>query len=141
MKLWERFFHASLFEISIILFSVIAISKVTDHSNQQLTIMLIGISLVAMLWNMVFNWIFDFFATGAREKRSIPLRIFHTFAFELGLLAFSLPWIAYILQISWLNAFYMDMAMTFFILLYTFVFNWLYDHLRAMLLRSHQKKT
>ena len=47
--------------------------------------------------------------------------------FEGGLLIVLLPFIAWYLGIGLLEAFYLDVSFTLFYLVYTFVFNWLYD--------------
>ncbi|XXQ69466.1 chlorhexidine efflux transporter [Neisseriaceae bacterium B1] len=41
-----------------------------------------------------------------------------------------LPVVAYILQLSWWQAFLADMGMTLAVMVYAFFFNWLYDHIR-----------
>ncbi|MGQ0286697.1 PACE efflux transporter [Pasteurellaceae bacterium 22721_9_1] len=132
----ERFFHAVLFEILAIFISIIAIKLFSHHPTTETTIVVVLISVIAVIWNMIFNWIFDLFFTGAREKRSFKLRLFHTFAFEGGLLLFTLPVVAYVLQINYLAAFIMDIGLTLLILVYTFIFNWLYDNIRANLIKK-----
>ena len=44
-----------------------------------------------------------------------------------GLLVALLPFIAWYLEIGLLEAFFLDVSFTLFYLVYTFVFNWLYD--------------
>ncbi|MDO4627438.1 MAG: PACE efflux transporter [Pasteurellaceae bacterium] len=138
MTFKERILHTVLFELFAVLSTVLFFAQTTSHSSEKLSFTIIGISVVAMLWNMLFNWIFDQFFHGAREKRSLKLRIIHTLIFEIGLLVFSLPWIAYQLNIGWLEALIMDLATTIFIVFYTLIFNWCYDQLRAIIInRRH----
>lgn len=136
MSKLERMFHALLFEFFAILISIIAVKFSSTHSTINTTVVIILISLIAVLWNMVFNGIFDQFFTAPRENRSIPLRICHTLLFEGGLLLLTLPMIVYVLNISWLEAFIMDIGLTLLILVYTFFFNFAYDHLRATLMKN-----
>ncbi|TDQ59506.1 putative membrane protein [Mesocricetibacter intestinalis] len=126
----ERIFHAALFELILIVLSVIGLAWLTEHDSRDLLHMTVIISLIAMLWNFIFNWIFDRFFTGARENRRLTLRLFHAVAFEGGLLIFTIPFIAYMLQVDWLTAFVMDIGLTLAVLVYTVIFNWIYDHLR-----------
>lgn len=84
---------------------------------------------IATLWNYVFNLIFDHALlriTGALRK-SLALRVFHAVLFEIGLLAVLLPFIAWYLGISLVQAFVMDLSFALFYLVYAFAFNWAYD--------------
>lgn len=130
----ERIFHALLFECLAIILTLLLTWLLTDHSLSALFSTIVLISFIAMCWNVVFNKLFDRFFTGRRVERSWRVRCFHTLCFELGLLVFTLPLVAAILAISWWDAFVMDMGMTLFIMTYTLVFNWCYDHLRERFL-------
>lgn len=133
----ERLFHAVLFEILAILISVLAVKLVSHYPTTETTFIILLISLIAVIWNMLFNWIFDLFFTAPRETRKMPLRLFHTILFEGGLLIFTLPMIVYVLNIGWLSAFLMDIGLTILILIYTFFFNLGYDHIRAIIIKNN----
>lgn len=130
MTAWERVFHAVLFEFFAIIFTVILTSWLTDHSTTALTSVIVLISVIAMVWNFIFNWLFDKIVTGERVKRGLGIRILHSVLFEGGLLIFTLPLVMYMLNITLWHAFVMDIGMTLFVLVYSVVFNWVYDHLR-----------
>lgn len=130
MSLKERIFHAILFEILAIILTVVGLSYFTTHQTGLLTGVVIAISVIAMLWNMLFNWIFDQYFTAPRETRNFKIRMLHTLLFEGGLLCMTLPLVAYVLNINLWQAFLLDLAMTLFIIVYTLIFNWCYDHLR-----------
>lgn len=130
MTAWERVFHAVLFEFFAIIFTVILTSWLTDHSTAALTSVIVLISVIAMVWNFIFNWLFDKIVTGERVKRGLGIRILHSVLFEGGLLIFTLPLVMYMLNITLWHAFVMDIGMTLFVLVYSVVFNWVYDHLR-----------
>lgn len=135
MSLKERVLHALLFELLAILISILTVTLTTPHQTEAVTVVIILISSIAVVWNFIFNWIFDRFFTAAREQRSWRLRTFHTLAFEGGLLLFTLPVVAYILQIDWWRAFMLDIGLTLLIVVYTFCFNWAYDHLRLFFIK------
>lgn len=135
MSKLERFFHALLFEIGAVLCTVLLVGSLTSHSTGLLTTTIILISLIAMVWNMVFNLIFDRFFTGERLERSLGVRLLHTVSFELGLLLFTLPLVAYMLNIGWWEAFLTDIGMTLFVMVYSLIFNWIYDYVRWWLLQ------
>lgn len=126
----ERIFHAILFEALAVILTLGLTWIFTLHSVSSLFNTIILISLIAMAWNFVFNKIFDSVFLVNRIERSWALRVFHTFCFELGLLVFTIPLVAYILEVSWWEAFVIDIGMTLFVMLYTLIFNWCYDHLR-----------
>lgn len=130
MTAWERVFHAVLFEFFAIIFTVILTSWLTDHSAAALTSVIVLISVIAMVWNFIFNWLFDKIVTGERVKRGLGIRILHSLLFEGGLLIFTLPLVMYMLNITLWHAFVMDIGMTLFVLVYSVIFNWIYDHLR-----------
>lgn len=136
MSVYERIFHAILFEVLAVILTVIGFSLFTSHNTGALTGVVILISLIAMVWNFIFNWVFDKFFTASRETRNFKIRLIHTLLFEGGLLCMTLPLVAYILKISLWQAFILDVAMTLFIIIYTLIFNWIYDHVRLRFIKT-----
>lgn len=135
MTLKERVLHAVLFEIGALLVSSAAMVA-ADLSSFD-TALLVGMLFagIAMAWNFIFNFVYDRFHTGAREKRGFAQRAVHALLFEGGLLLVTVPMIAYLLKLSLWAAFVADIGLTLLILLYTVVFNWAYDHLRLKFVR------
>lgn len=133
MSTIERIFQAILFEIGAVLSTVMLMSFATEHSTNSLTITIVLISLIALVWNFIFNLFFDKIFKGERVHRNWQVRALHTLCFELGLLIFTLPLVAFMLNVSWWKAFIMDISMTLFVMCYTFVFHWCYDHIRHYL--------
>lgn len=135
MTIKERIFHAVLFELLAILLTVIGLVLFTNHAVEALSGVVILISCIAMVWNFIFNWIFDYFFPEGRETRGWGIRLLHVILFEGGLLCMTLPLVAYILKISLWQAFIIDLAMTLFIVVYTLIFNYIYDHARVKILK------
>lgn len=135
MQVKERIFHAVLFEIGAMLVGALAI---LIGSGDAHTAMGLGFALavVAMLCNFAFNWLFDKIFTGKREERSALFRIFHTTAFEATLLIATIPMIAYALDLTLWQAFLADVALTLIIMVYAFLFNWIYDHVRLKFVKE-----
>ncbi|GIU24099.1 PACE efflux transporter [Shewanella schlegeliana] len=127
----ERLFHAITFEVLAVSLSVIGLAIFTDHNVSNLSGTMIVIATIAMIWNVIFNWVFDKFVPGQKENRSLKIRIVQVLLFEAGLLFATVPVMAYILNISILEAFAMDIGVTIFITIYAFFFNLAYDHIRA----------
>lgn len=86
---------------------------------------------IATAWNYVYNLVFDHAllrATG-RVRKTLWVRVAHAVLFEIGLLLVLLPFIAWYLGISVVEAFLMDVSFAGFYLVYAFVFNLAYDTL------------
>jgi uncharacterized membrane protein len=132
----ERVFQAVLFEVLAVTLSIIGLAVFTQHEIAALSGTMIIIATIAMCWNFIFNWCFDKVATGAKEQRSVLFRIFHVLLFQGGLLIFTIPVMAYILKVNLWQALIMDLGVTFFITVYAFAFNLVYDHTRAYILRQ-----
>ena len=135
MSFLERFFHATLFEATVVLLSVFALYFFTEESVSVLFGSMMLVSLTAMLWNMIFNYFLDKIFTGPWEKRGVIFRALHAISFEVGLLVFTVPIIAYFLKVDWVTAFMMDFSLTVMITIYTFIFNWVYDHARLLFIK------
>ena len=85
-------------------------------------------SVVAVLWNLTFNALFERWEAGqAVRGRSVRRRIAHAIGFEGGLVAFLVPMFAWWLDVSLWEALVMDLGLVVFFLIYTFVFNWAFD--------------
>ncbi|MGF1680310.1 PACE efflux transporter [Photobacterium minamisatsumaniensis] len=135
----ERLFHAVLFEVLAVSFAIIGLMFFTEHPVTSLSGTMIAVATVAMIWNMIFNAIFDLFFTGNREDRSLKARGAQLIGFESGLLLLTVPLMAWLLSVSLWEAFVLDIGVTVFITVYAFVFNYCYDHLRASLLRKRKQ--
>ena len=136
MSFLERIFHSILFEIGAMAISAVAVLLAGNFSLASAAGTGIAISLIAVLLNFVFNYIFDLFFTGKREERSLVLRLFHTVCFESCLLLFTLPVVAYLLDLSLWHAFLADIGLSLLVMFYALVFNWLYDITRIKFLKE-----
>ncbi|WP_077551139.1 PACE efflux transporter [Rodentibacter genomosp. 2] len=130
MTLKERLLHSVLFEIGAMAVSTIAVFLVSPDKGSAALGVGILMSLVAMVWNLVFNSIFDKIFTAPRETRGLSTRIFHTVMFEGGLLIATIPMIAYFLQLTLWQALMADIGLTILIMVYALIFNWIYDNVR-----------
>ena len=136
MSTLERVFHSVLFEVLAVTLSIIGLAIFTEHDVNALSGTMIVVATLAMIWNYCFNRIFDRYFTGEKSKRTLKLRVFHVVLFEAGLLIATIPVMAYLLNIGLWQAFLMDIGVTIFITIYAFVFNLIYDHVRALWVRK-----
>ena len=136
----ERFFHALGFEVLAIAICAPLGAWLLGYSLAHMGLLTLMISLIAMAWNMVFNMAFD----GAQRRmgftRNFSARIVHSVLFEVGLILAVVPLAAWWLDIGLWEAFVLDIGIVLFFLPYTFVFNWTYDHVRALLVARQLRK-
>lgn len=96
------------------------------------------VSLIAMVWNMLFNALFDQAQRRIGFQRNLTARAVHAVLFEIGLILAVVPLAAWWLATSLWRAFVLDTGIVLFFLPYTFAFNWVYDSLRVRLLARRQ---
>jgi len=122
--------HAVLFEILAVLSTTIIFMAATDHGVGRSGSLALVTSLVALLWNMLYNTAFERWeARQTRRGRSLLRRATHTLGFEAGLVLLLLPPIAWWLEISVGLALSLEAGMVVYFLIYGFVYNWCFDHL------------
>jgi uncharacterized membrane protein len=125
----DRLRHALSFEI-IALFIVTPLGAwLFAQPLGEIGIVALVSATIATGWNYFYNLLFDhaLLRFAGHVTKSIAMRVFHAVLFEAGLLIVLLPFIAWYLGISLIQAFLMDIAFAAFYLVYAFVFNWAYD--------------
>lgn len=136
MSLKERLCHSLLFEMGAVAIAsiiVLAFSSVKPSTAIGTGVVM---ALMAMAWNFIFNAGFDKVFTEPRQNRSFGLRLFHTISFELGLLIFTIPVIAYLLNLTLWQALLADVGLTIVITVYALIFNWIYDNIRLKFIKQ-----
>ncbi len=117
-------------EILAIGCSSLGLSFLSDQSVAHASVMAITGSVVAVLWNWLFNYWFEIWEhRQISPNRTILRRVMHALGFELPMLAVFVVLFAWWFEISYTKAFLMDIAMTIFFLVGTFVFTWVFDTL------------
>ncbi|WP_434635043.1 multidrug/biocide efflux PACE transporter [Chromobacterium sp. CV08] len=132
-KLAERVLHAVLYEVCAMALLVPLAALVMDKDIVHMGALALMMSTAAMLWNMVFNALFERLERRFGWRRTASVRCLHALGFEGGLVVLLVPLAAWWLDSSYWQAFLLDLGFFAFFLPYTYVFNWLYDHLRARL--------
>lgn len=88
----------------------------------------IATSVIAILWNLVWNTFFEYLETKFKWKgRSVPVRVAHAIGFEGGLALICIPLLAWWLNLSLVEAFFTEIGLLVFFLIYTYVFNYSFD--------------
>ncbi len=125
----DRIRHTLGFEIiGLMIFAPLA-SWVFGYELELMGAMAVVGSIIATVWNYVYNLLFDHGMLKLRGDvhKTVPIRVLHAFLFEGGLLLLFMPMIAWYLGITLWQAFMMDIAMATFYLIYAFVYNLAYD--------------
>ncbi|OPB23032.1 multidrug/biocide efflux PACE transporter [Pseudomonas sp. FJ2-5-13] len=129
-SLTERVFQALGFEGLALLICTPLLVWITGRPALEMGAVTLGISLLALSWNVVFNSLFDRLKTRLQLANGGWTRVLHALLFEGGLILLAVPLIAALMKISLLEAFILDIGVLLFFLPYTYVYHWGYDVLR-----------
>ena len=127
----DRIRHAISFEIIALVLITPLAASIYGLPMADTGVVGVGSAIIAAVWTYVYNLGFDLALkriTG-RTAKGLVLRVFHTLAFEAGLLAILMPPIAWYLGIGLWEAFLLDAGITVFYVVYAYVFNLGYDKL------------
>ena len=124
----RKIVYVSLYEGIAILVASVGLAAMSGAGAGKSTALAVAASAVAIVWNLVFNTLFEAWESRqAVRGRSVWRRIAHAIGFEGGLVFFLVPTFAWWLGVSLWTAFVMDLGLVVFFLVYTFVFNWAFD--------------
>ena len=126
----ERVFQALGFEGLALLICTPLLVWITGRPALEMGAVTLGISLLALSWNVVFNSLFDRLKARLQLANGGWTRVLHALLFEGGLILLAVPLIAALMKISLLEAFILDIGVLLFFLPYTYVYHWSYDVLR-----------
>jgi uncharacterized membrane protein len=125
---WRRVVYISLYEVLAIALAGLGLMLMSGESLVASGALATATSAVAVVWNLVFNSLFERWEARQPVKgRSVKRRVAHAVVFEAGLVLMLVPLIAWWLGIGLWQALVMDLALVVFFLVYTFVFNWAFD--------------
>lgn len=127
MSTVERIFQAIFFEVIALLVIVPITVWMAGYKTGDMLMVSVGLSLMAVFWGYVYNLLFDQLAGYKRIARGLWLRCLHAVGFEFGMLFITFPVLVWYLNITWLEAASLEVGLLIFILIYTFIFNKLYD--------------
>lgn len=131
MTIKERILHSVLFEIFALTIMMIGASLFTNHNPAAIGGIGLALSLIAMGWNYVYNLGFDKVFGADRLSRKFGTRIAHGIGFEAGLLVVTIPVLMWALQLDFWTVLILDLGIVIFFLVYSIIYNWVYDQVRA----------
>ena len=127
----RRIIHALSYEIILLVIIAIALSFIFHLPLEVTGALGIAMAVTSVIWNMIFNHFFEKFEAKRKLKRTVGVRVLHAIGFEGGLMLATIPMVAYAMQMTIWQAIVLDFSLTMCILVYTFIFQWGYDHIEA----------
>lgn len=124
----RKIVYVSLYEGFAILFTGLGLSALSGAGAAKSTALAVASSVIAVIWNLVFNTAFEAWESRqATRGRSLLRRGAHAIGFEGGLAVILVPLFAWWLGVGLWEALLFDAALLVFFFVYTFVFNWSFD--------------
>lgn len=128
------------------LFEAIAISLVTplaafiaDRPLAAAGVLAVGGAIIALLWNMLYNAMFERLEVRFSWKRTFSVRVLHAIFFEFGLLSITVPLGAWWLEVSLYKSLILNFGMIMFFLPYAFFYNLAYDVIKKKIITKKDK--
>ncbi|WP_322013463.1 PACE efflux transporter [Paraburkholderia sp. J12] len=126
----RRIVYVTVFEGLAILVTGASLASIAGSGLNRAGAAAILTSVVATSWNFVYNLLFERWeARQTKRGRGVARRIAHAMGFEGGLLLMLVPMFAWMLHISLVEAFVMDIGLTVFFLVYAYLYNLGFDYL------------
>lgn len=124
----RRLVYVTIFEVLGILFATLVLMALSGGEAQESLPVAIIVSSVAVIWNFIFNTLFESWESRSQIKeRTLKIRVIHAMGFEGGLFLFCLPIYMLWYGVGIWTALTMEAALLLFFLVYTFVFTLAFD--------------
>lgn len=125
----DRIRHALCFEIIGLLLVTQLSGWLFKTSLVTFGILALILSVLATLWNYVYNLMFDhaLLRLVKRVEKTLFERVIHAFLFEIGMLIITLPLVVWWMGYGLVEALNMSIALMVFYLVYVYIYNIVYD--------------
>lgn len=127
---WRKTIYAVSFELIGIIVATLGLLIMSDATpSQSLVVSVVG-ATVALAWSYGFNTLFE--AWEARQTlrgRPWGRRIAHAILFEGGLVVLLVPFLAWWLGVTLVQALVYEAGLIVLFTVYTFVFTWAFDRI------------
>ena len=125
----RRFVFVTLYELIAIIVSSVLFMAIGLEAGAS-GVMAVVSSTLAIVWNITFNYLFERWEARQTVKgRSVRRRAVHAMGFEGGLALMLIPLMAWWFEVSLWQATWMEAGLLLFFLVYTYAFNWAFDHI------------
>ncbi|WP_411577616.1 PACE efflux transporter [Acinetobacter nosocomialis] len=126
----RRIVYVSSYEIIGMVISSVGLALLAGDSVEHTGPLSVMITTITVTWNFIYNILYEKWEARQENKsRTVKRRIAHAIGFQITLVMFLIPLIAWWMDISLVAAFWLDVAFIIIIPIYTFIFNWTFDKL------------
>ena len=139
-KLPERIFHAVCFEGIATAILAPTAAYLMQRSVLEMGGLTIILATTAMVWNIIYNAIFDRLWPVTRVTRTAKIRAFHALGFECGFIVIGVTIVAAVLGVTLMQALTLEIGFFLFFLPYTMLYNWVYDMLRERVMKRRMQR-
>ena len=139
-KLPERIFHAVCFEGIATAILAPTAAYLMQRSVLEMGGLTIILATTAMVWNIIYNAIFDRLWPVTRVTRTAKIRAFHALGFESGFIVIGVSIVSVVLGVTLMQALTLEIGFFLFFLPYTMLYNWVYDMLRERVMKRRMQR-
>ncbi|ECD3351202.1 multidrug/biocide efflux PACE transporter [Salmonella enterica subsp. enterica serovar Typhimurium] len=136
----ERIFHAVCFEGIATAILAPTTAWLMQRSVLEMGGLTILLATTAMIWNIIYNALFDRLWPAHQVRRTAKVRALHALGFESGFIVIGVSIVVWVLNVSLLQAFTLEIGFFLFFLPYTMLYNWAYDVLRQRIVTRRQQR-
>lgn len=134
----RRIVYVLSFEFFAIIFSSIILAGMSNGEVSSSLFVAVALSLIAIAWNYIYNTLFELWENKNNiKKRSFVIRLIHSMLFESGFILIAVPLFMWWYQVSFVQAFIMEISVLLFFLIYTFIFTLIFDKTFPRVIDSH----
>ncbi len=126
----RKLVYVTAYEIIGMAISALGLALLSGHAPSSTGPLAVVITTIAVSWNFIYNYVFEWWESRQVSRtRTLKRRILHAVGFQLTLVVYLIPLIAWWMGITLWQALLLDMALIVIIPCYTFLFNWAFDKL------------
>ncbi|MEN4982364.1 PACE efflux transporter [Acinetobacter modestus] len=126
----RRVTYVFFYEVFSFFICAMVLAVLSDTSISHTGPLSILIAVIAVTINYFYNHVFEMWEKKQiSKKRTVMRRVVHAIGFQIVLVMILIPLIAWWMQISLIKAFLLDFSLMVLIPCYTFVYNYLFDHI------------
>ena len=124
----RKLVYVTAYELIGMTISALGLALLSGHEPTSTGPLAVIITTIAVSWNFIYNYLFEFWESRqASRTRTVRRRVLHATGFQLTLVVYLIPLIAWWMNVSLLQAFLLDAALIVIIPCYTFIYNWIFD--------------
>lgn len=126
----RKIVYITAYELIGMMVSALGLALLSGQAPSNTGALAIIITTIAVSWNLIYNGLFEYWESRQVSRvRTLKRRILHAIGFQLTLIIYLIPLIAWWLSITLYHALMLDIALIIAIPCYTFLYNWAFDKL------------